>query len=83
MTDLKLIRYKTQYGLRTAILICSGPKFHTLIMMDAAGLTLTRVPKAEARWFREMQYPIKRAVKKFRAAGRRFGMTKGARQVLR
>ena len=89
---MKVMRYKTQdegrgsrSGVYTVLLVKQGRKWAHVIFMDAAGIELKRVPVADVeQWMWECDaYPLKQAIKRFKMAGRKFGITKAARVALR
>jgi len=79
--ELKLMNYHTNEGVRVAF-IGEGRTKLTAILMDAGGITARRLHKSEARYMRPLEYPHQKAIRKFKAAGRRFGITKAAKVLL-
>ena len=82
-----LVRYHSDDASASAIVVKEGTKLLHLIQIDASGLRIRRVSKEEARHFYPMEYrgkpyPLKRAVAAYKRAGKRFGITKSARQAL-
>ena len=69
---MKVVRYKTQDGVFTAILVKTGRRFSQVILMDSAGIRIRKVPKAEERYMTEIGYSIAKAKRKFRDAAKRF-----------
>jgi hypothetical protein len=69
---------------RTYLKILEGPKYIHVIPMHPSGLGVLKLtPKEyEERRLRELDYPLDRALKRFREAGERFGMTSQVAAVL-
>lgn len=68
-------------GVHTGLLLNTGYKHHHLIFMDAAGLTITKIPATE----RLVPAKVKSessALSRFKAAARSFGCTKAAARAL-
>jgi len=82
---MKVMRYRTDEGVFTVLLVKTGNKWAQVMFMDAAGIRIKRVPVADIeRYMWELEcYPLQRAVRRFRAAGKRFGITGGAKQALK
>jgi len=80
---MQVVRYKTEQGVFTGIHIGDGRKFFQLILMDASGIRVIKEPLNNKRFLREIQYSAAKARKLFRAAGRRFGISKAARKAIR
>jgi len=74
-------------GMKTALVKTSGPKWMSVLMMDGT-LTVSRVPAEELGFMKDLTrkgkpYPLKRAVRHFRAYGKAHGISKGAKKFLR
>ncbi len=69
-------------GWRIGIAADPGRKFTSVVVMDSAGLSVTKLPNTDRAALQPVDYPLTKAVKKFRAAGRTFGMTQGAKALL-
>ena len=72
---------------RVAIKAKRGTKRTTLIVMTDHGLRALEVSNDEARYMRPVEYkgapyPLRRAISKFRAVGRKLGQTKSAKNAL-
>ena len=80
---MQVIRYHSDHGHVICLLAKVGRKFISLIPMDARGIRVKRVPLAEKRYFKELDYSIPKAKKQFRASARKFGVTKEAQLYLR
>ncbi len=82
-------------GYRTGLLVIEGPKYASLIWADSTGVRVTRLPWEEkGRYgvvrlslrpvdYKGKAYPIARAKRFLRGAGRRFGITKEAKRLLK
>jgi len=79
---MQVVRYRTDHGTCCA-LVESGRKWLQVIQMDSSGIRVRKVPCSDERYMTPMDYPLAKAKKRFRLAGRRFGITKGAKQLLR
>jgi len=80
---MQVVRYKTHNGTFTGIHVGDGRKFFKLILMDAAGIRIIKEPLGNKRFMTVLEYRTAKARKLFRAAGRRFGITKSAKKALR
>ena len=86
---MKVMTFKAQdhnnsrAGTYTVLLAKVGRKFIHVIFMDSGGIKLQRMKIGELSYMTDTDYPLKRAVRKFRSAGRRFGITKSATTVLK
>ena len=69
---MKVVRYRTEDGVFTAIQVRTGRRYTQLILMDSAGMRIRSVPKAEEQYMAEIDYPLERAKKKFLDAAKRF-----------
>lgn len=82
----ELKEYRTESGVKTAIVKISGPKWMSVMIMNGT-LSVSRVAKSEERFMtslvrRNNPYPLKRALKVFRSYGRNHGISKGAKRFL-
>lgn len=69
---MKAIKYRTNEGERTGLLVSTGRKFHNVILMDNP-IRMHKVPLSEERKFtnllyKHQPYPLKRAKRIFRKA---------------
>lgn len=80
---MKVMRYKTDKGVRVALLVSEGRKWLKVIIMDSAGIKISRKPLPEKHYMDEMTNSVRKVKKQFRMAGRAFGITKSAKQALR
>jgi hypothetical protein len=69
VNTVQVIKYRTDNGSRTALLIKSGRKFHHIMPMDLP-IRIRKVAKAEERYFTELDYPLARAKRIFRDSAR-------------
>jgi len=74
--------YRTDAGVVTALVLTPGRKWLPIITLGCP-IKIRKVALAEQRFMTPLDYPVKRAVRKYIAAGRRLGITKGARKALR
>lgn len=79
---MKVIKYHSDRGHVVGLLVREGYKYNHYIFMLANGITVKRLPVSESQHIIELEYPVTRAVRRFRAAGKRFGITKAAKQIL-
>lgn len=85
---LEPIRYHSEQGWAAGVIVARGRSFLHCIFVDAAGLTLTKLPVYAERnmvplEYKGTPYPPRRAAKHLRAMGRKFGITKSAKLALR
>ncbi len=90
---MKVIRYHSDHGARTGILISTGRKFHKVLLVDNP-VRVTKVPLSEERHFTDLEYrqvgrpyPVARAKRILRDAVRRWHgslreVSKEVREVL-
>lgn len=98
MTNNQIPRVVTVHdgtGYRTGLLVTEGPKYASFIWADASGVRVTRLPWVERLKygivklttrdvdFKGKPYPVARAKRFLRGAGKRYGITKEARRLLR
>lgn len=82
---MKLMRYKVQdenmgrAGTYNVLLCKVGPKWARVIFMDSVGIAVARVASSELNYMVESADSLRKALKKFKQAGNRFGITKAAR----
>ena len=69
---MKVVKYRTQDGVFTAIRVKDGTKYIQVILMDSAGIRIRRVHLSEAKYMTDLDYPLRRAQKKFMAAAKKF-----------
>jgi hypothetical protein len=62
---------------RTYLKVLEGPKYIHVIPMESSGLGVVKLTPQEYQELKlqELDYPLERALVRFRAAGQRFGMT--------
>jgi len=80
---MKLVRYGTDQGVYCALVEEGRKKISVCTIGYGTGVTLKKVPLSEARYMEDYDYPVKKAVRKFRQAGASLGITKGARAFLK
>lgn len=69
---MQVVKYKTEDGIFTAILVGTGTRYTKVIVMDSSGIRIRSVPKTEEKYMTEIDYPLDRAKSKFLDAARRF-----------
>ena len=67
-----VVRYRTEDGVFTAIIVKVGPKYAQMIMMDSSGIRIKRVPKTDQRHMKAIDYDLERAKSLFRDAVLRY-----------
>jgi len=82
-----LMNYHTEHGNKTVLVGPKGRKLVPILMMEASGLTVRKVPLTEERYLREIPLPphsrgIKTVARRFKSFGARTGMTKAAKSFL-
>ncbi len=80
--------YRTNEGVKTVLVDSRGYKNLKVLMITDHGLKVRTVPRTELRYMADVIQSRRLAkvstlVRKFRAAGRRLGINKGAKQFLR
>lgn len=76
-------RYRTENGVVHALCIPKRTITHAVLMTDVP-LKARAIRGEERRFLTPLEdYPVKKAAKHFRHAGRSFGITKGARALIR
>lgn len=75
--------YFDDSGRRTAIRVTVGRKYDTIVVMTSSGVRTKRIKKVYTKYLTPLEYPPKRAIRAYLAAGKRLGITKGAKQALR
>ena len=80
---MQVMKYRTDQGVFQALVDDTGRKWLKVLVMDAGGIRIQKQPQSEARFMTPTDYPLAKARKRFRAAGKKFGITKSAKQLLR
>jgi len=87
---MDLISIHTDQGVRSALVLKTGPKMAHVIWADDRnpGVRINKIPKEWLRYARPIEYkgkpyPLARAKRLFRSMGRSLGITKSARQEIR
>lgn len=70
-------------GDRIGLIVKRGRSLIHIILMDSAGIKVYKIPNSEERYIRQLDYPVARAKKRFRAAFKTFGGTREARRLLK
>lgn len=77
-----LVRYRSDEGVVIAF-VKPGRKLLSMVAMDAAGLRVRKVPLSDERYISPLDYPVAKARRRFLAAGKRFGISKGAKALIK
>jgi hypothetical protein len=87
---MDLLSIRTDDGVRSAIVIKTGPTYAHVIWADdrSPGVRVNKVPKAWLRYatpllYKDKPYPLARAKRLFRKMGKSLGITKSAKKELR
>jgi hypothetical protein len=82
---IQVMRYKTDEGVRTALVKDGGYKYLQVMMMYGGTLSVEKVPNDEFRYMDAWKTGQLRAMHLtiFRSYGRRYGMTQAAKSFLR
>ena len=78
---MKLVNYNTKYGTVAALVGKKGRKFFHVLLLGFP-VRVRRVPLSEAKYMKDVDYSLRKAVKVYRMAGERMGITKGAERLL-
>lgn len=83
-----IVDYHNSIKCQTALITDRGTKWMTLVMIDDTGLIRKKVPLTEERHMKPLKlkgkdYPLKRAINRYRKAGRNLGASKTALRELR
>lgn len=62
---MKVMRYRSESGVKTALLVKEGRKYLQILLLDYP-MRIRRVPHIEARYMTEMDYPVNRAKRMYR-----------------
>jgi hypothetical protein len=88
--EISVVRYRSDEGVFTALLVNRGRKHLSLVPMTAygdTGMRVVKLPLCEERklaqvYYHDREYPVNRALRLFRKAYRKFGGTKAVKQAL-
>jgi hypothetical protein len=78
----RVVRYRSDYGCQTGVLI-EGRKWDYFIAANSFPITARKLAKEEQRHMEDLPVPLGRTLQRLRAAGKRMGLTKRARRLLR
>jgi hypothetical protein len=78
----RVVRYRSDYGCQTGVL-CEGRKWDYFISSNSFPITARKLAKEEQRHMTDLQVPLGLTLRRLRAAGKRMGLTKLARRLLR
>jgi hypothetical protein len=79
--DMKVVNYETEQGMVAQLVAKRGRKFLHVLMIGFP-VHVRRVPLEEAAYMIDTDYPLSKAIKVYRMAGERMGITKGAKKLL-
>ena len=85
---MEVVRYHhLQHGHKAALIVGRGRKFLKVLTLDHTPMSVETIPLESERYMTPMTYkggpyPEDRALRHFRAASKRLGSTKSARQAL-
>lgn len=79
--DVALVRYHTGSCFVAAISMPGRTRLHLAVIQDA-GVVALDVPMSEQRYCEALPGRVDRAARRMLKAGRRLGITKGARDIL-
>lgn len=69
-------------GFRIGILAKEGTKHASVVCRDGNSITVKKFPVDDDGAFNYLDYPVDRAIKKFRESGKKYGITQEARKLL-
>ena len=84
---IELKQYRTDHGEKVVLVGKKGRKLMPILMMESSGLIVKKVPLTDERYMRDVAQSgkprsIKSAIRRFRAFGKRTGMSKAAKSFL-
>lgn len=82
MSEAKLVRYHTPEGVRAAVVVEGRSRLHAVVI-DDGGVRELDVPNVEARYCSPLRGSVERAALRMLRAGKRLGITKSAKSILR
>ena len=85
--EKKVVTWRSNEGVRSALLVNEGRKFISLIPVDLP-VRIKKVPLTETKYMRDSEYkgklyPLKRAVRILKRMGKEGGITKSASKALK
>ena len=81
---MRVVRVRADDGVHTGLLVIEGPAWIHVIWPDWRGVRVNKVANDRRLRITELtSYPINRAKRILRRCGKKFGITKAARQALR
>ena len=86
--EMAVVSYHNSTAEQTAILVSTGRKYHTLLLIESAGVVCRKVAISEEKHFTPLlykgnDYPLKKAVNRYLGTARRMGCTKSARRAMK
>lgn len=87
-SDMEIVRYHTDTGHTSALIVERGRKWMHIIPMESHAVRIRRVRLSEERNMSPLQYkgkpyPVTRALRHFKRHAKDFGITKTAQRALR
>lgn len=82
---MKVIDYHRDTGHKPGLLVETGRQYLHILLNEDTGLIVRKVPLSEQRYIRELDYPLRRALARFRKIARKQGLrnlSKRVRQAL-
>lgn len=81
------VHYRTDEGCIVALVVRRGSKWLHIIPMDSNGIAVQKIELTEERHMAPLTlsgapYPVNRAARLFRTSGKKFGITKEAKDHL-
>ena len=70
-------------GFRIGILAKEGNKYASVVCRDGNSITVKKFPADDDSLFDYLDYPVEKAIKKYLAAGKKYGITKAAKELLK
>lgn len=64
---MKVVRYRSNEGCRSGLLISEGSKYLKIILMDNP-IRVHKIPKSEAMYIKELDYSVTKCKRKLRQA---------------
>lgn len=85
---MKIVQYHNDLRQATALVVKEGRKLLHIIQIEDRGLRVRKVPKTEARYFKDLTYkgkpyPLRRAIRMYKRAAKTFGATPTVKRILR
>lgn len=82
VSDYTMVKYHDEDRYVTALAWTGGRKLMHLVVQTDNGVVKLSVPIKDQKYCRALGYPLDKGIARFRAIGRRAGMTQGAMDLL-